>query len=157
MTNGDIRVDDREVIQALARLSWKQMNSAYRKGMKKSLDPILKQTRANLRTSGIRNVSRPYIGKNGKKYKSMIAGVKSTVYIGNTEDSFGKVHIMKEFRLKWFEKGTTVRYTRKGYKRGSIQPKWFFRQAVDQKSREAVDNLDENIRNAILKAWENRK
>lgn len=157
MSSGDIRVDDREVIKALANLSWKQMNKAYKEGMKKSLDPILKQTKANLKSSGIRNVNKPYISrKTGKKYKSMMQGVKSSVYIGNTEDSFGKVHIMKEFRLKWYEKGTTLRKTRKGYDRGSIAPKWFFRTAVSQKSREAIDNLDENIRESIMKAW-NRK
>lgn len=158
MNNGDIRVDDTQVIKALSRLSWKQMNKAYKNGMKKSLDPILKQTKANLRSSGIKNVNKPYISKKtGKKYKSMMQGVKSSVYIGNTEDSFGKVHIMKEFRLKWFEMGTSERQTRKGWKRGSIKPKWFFRQAVDQKGQEAVDNLDENIRDAILKAWDNKK
>lgn len=158
MNNGEIRVDDTQVIKALSRLSWKQMNKAYKNGMKKSLDPILKQTKANLRSSGIKNVNKPYISKKtGKKYKSMMQGVKSSVYIGNTEDSFGKVHIMKEFRLKWFEMGTSERQTRKGWKRGSIKPKWFFRQAVDQKGKEAVDNLDENIRDAILKAWDNKK
>jgi hypothetical protein len=153
MTNGDIRVDDKEVIKALANLSFKQMNSAYRKGMKKSLDPILKQTKANLRSSGIKHVNRAYIGKNGKKYKSMLQGVKSSVYMGDTEDSYGKVHIMGEFRLKWFEKGTTIRRTRKGWDRGSIAPKWFFRNAVNQKGQQAVDNLDENIRESIMKAW----
>lgn len=153
MSNGEIRVDDREVIKALANLSFKKMNKAYRQGMKKSLDPILKQTKANLRASGIRNVNKPYIGKNGKKYKSMLQGVKTSVYIGNTEDSYGKVHIMNEFRLKWFEMGTTIRKTRKGWDRGSIAPKWFFRNAVNQKGKEAVDNLDENIRESILKAW----
>ena len=153
MTNGDIRVDDREVIQALARMSFKQMNKAYRNGMKKALDPILKQTKVNLRTSGIRNVNKPYIGKNGKKYKSMLQGVKTSVYMGDTEDSYGKVHIMGEFRLKWFEKGTNLRQTRKGWDRGSITPKWFFRSAVSQRGKEAVDNLDENIRESILKAF----
>ena len=153
MTNGDIRVDDKEVIKALANLSFKQMNSAYRKGMKKSLEPILKQTKVNLRSSGIKHVNKPYIGKNGKKYKSMLQGVKTSVYIGNTEDSYGKVHIMNEFRLKWFEKGTTIRKTRDGWDRGSIAPKWFFRNAVNQKGQQAVDNLDENIRESIMKAW----
>ena len=153
MNNGDIRVDDREVIQALSRMSFKQMNKAYRNGMKKALDPILKQTKVNLRTSGIRNVNKPYIGKNGKKYKSMLQGVKTSVYMGNTEDSYGKVHIMGEFRLKWFEKGTNLRHTRKGWNRGSITPKWFFRSAVSQMGKEAVDNLDENIRESILKAF----
>ena len=151
-----IKIDDKEVIQALSKLSFKQMNKAYREGMKKALDPILKQTKINLRKSGIKNVNKPYIGKNGKKYPSMIQGVKTSVYIGDTEDSYGKVHIMKEFRLKWFEKGTSIRKTSKGWNRGSIKPKWFFASAVSQRSKEAVSNLDENIRNSIIKAFNNK-
>ena len=154
--NGGIKVDDKDVIRALSNLSFKKMNKAYKDGMKKSLDPILKQTKVNLRASGIRNVNKPYVGKNGKTYKSMMQGVKSSVYIGNTEDSYGKVHIMKEFRLKFFEKGTQIRKTSKGWNRGSISPKWFFRTAVNQRSKEAIDNLDENIRNSIIKAWDNK-
>ena len=151
-----INVDDKEVIQALSRLSFKQMNKAYREGMKKALDPILKQTKINLRNSGIKNVNKPYIGKNGKKYPSMIQGVKTSVYIGDTEDSYGKVHIMKEFRLKWFEKGTQLRKTSKGWNRGSIKPKWFFANAMNQRSREAASTLDENISKSIIKAFNNR-
>ena len=156
--NGEngVKVDDREVIKALSRLSFKQMNKAYKEGMKKALDPILKQTKINLRNSGIRNVSKPYTGKNGKKYPSMIQGVKTSVYIGDTEDSYGKVHIMKEFRLKFFEKGTSIRKTRKGYNRGSIKPKWFFANAVNQMSKQAAESLDENIRNSIIKAFNNK-
>lgn len=156
--NGEngVKVDDREVIKALSKLSFKQMNKAYKEGMKKALDPILKQTKINLRNSGIRNVSKPYTGKNGKKYPSMIQGVKTSVYIGDTEDSYGKVHIMKEFRLKFFEKGTSIRKTRKGYNRGSIKPKWFFANAVSQMSKQAAESLDENIRNSIIKAFNNK-
>lgn len=152
MTNG-IKVDDKEVLKALANLSFKQMNKAYKTGMKKSLDPILKQTKQNLRSSGIKNVNKPYVGKNGKRYISMVQGVKTSVYIGRTEDSYGKVHIMKEFRLKWFEKGTTIRKTSKGWNRGSIAPKWFFASAVRQRQNEAVNTLDENIRDSIIRAW----
>ena len=156
--NGEngVKVDDREVIKALSKLSFKQMNKAYKEGMKKALDPILKQTKINLRNSGIRNVSKPYTGRNGKKYPSMIQGVKTSVYIGDTEDSYGKVHIMKEFRLKFFEKGTSIRKTRKGYNRGSIKPKWFFANAVSQMSKQAAESLDENIRNSIIKAFNNK-
>lgn len=152
MTNG-ITVDDKEVLKALANLSFKQMNKAYKTGMKKSLDPILKQTKQNLRSSGIKNVNKPYVGKNGKRYISMVQGVKTSVYIGKTDDSYGKVHIMKEFRLKWFEKGTTLRKTSKGWNRGSIAPKWFFATAVRQREKESVNTLDENIRDSIMKAW----
>ena len=149
-----IKVDDKQVLQALANLSFKQMNKAYKNGMKKSLDPILKQTKINLRKSGIKNVNKPYVSrKTGKTYPSMLQGVKTSIYVGNTEDSYGKVHIMKEFRLKWFEKGTQLRKTSRGWNRGSIQPKWFFRDAVNQRGNEAIKNLDENIRESILKAW----
>lgn len=157
MTNGGITVDDKEVLKALANLSFRQMNKAYKTGMKKSLDPILKQTKQNLRSSGIKNVNKPYISKkNGRKYISMVQGVKTSVYIGRTEDSYGKVHIMKEFRLKWFEKGTTLRKTSKGWNRGSIAPKWFFANAVRQRQNESVNSLNDNIRDSIMKAW-NRK
>jgi hypothetical protein len=154
MTNAGINVDDKEVLKALSRLSFKQMDKAYRTGMKKSLDPILKQTKLNLRKSDIKNVNKPYISKKtGKRYISMMQGVKTSVYIGNTEDSYGKVHIMKEFRLKWFEKGTSLRKTARGASRGSIQPRWFFRAAVMQRSNESTETLEENIRNSILKAY----
>ena len=83
----------------------------------------------------------------------MLQGVKTSVYIGDTEDSYGKVHIMKEFRLKWFEKGTTLRKTTKGWNRGEIKPKWFFATAVRQRQNEAVNTLDDNIRDSILSAW----
>ena len=149
-----IKVDDKQVLQALANLSFKQMNKAYKNGMKKSLDPILKQTKINLRKSGIKNVNKPYVSrKTGKTYPSMLQGVKTSIYVGNTEDSYGKVHIMKEFRLKWFEKGTQLRKTSRGWNRGSIQPKWFFRDAVNQRGNEAIKTLDENIRESILKVW----
>lgn len=153
MADVGIKVDDKDIIKALSNLSFKQMNKAYRTGMKKSLDPILKQTKVNLRNSGIKNVNKPYIGKNGKRYISMMQGVKTSVYVGKTEDSFGKVHIMKEFRLKWFEKGTSLRKTSKGWNRGEIKPKWFFKDAVMQRSKEAEQSLDENIKQSILKAW----
>lgn len=152
-----IKVDDKQVIQALANLSFKQMNKAYKNGMKKSLDPILKQTKINLRKSGIHNVNKPYVSrKTGKTYPSMLQGVKTSIYVGNTEDSYGKVHIMSEFRLKWFEKGTQLRKTSRGWNRGSIQPKWFFRDAVNQRGNEAIKTLDENIRESILKVWDKK-
>lgn len=158
MADVGIKVDDKQVLDALSRLSFKELNKAYREGMKKSLDPILKQTKSNLKKSGIKGVSKPYISKkNGRKYPSMVQGVKTSIYMGDTEDSYGKVHIMSEFRLKWFEKGTQLRKTDKGWNRGSIQPKWFFASAVMMKRHQAEETLENNIRESILKAWDNKK
>lgn len=157
MTDGKVTVDDREVIVALANLSFKKMNSAYNKAMKKSLEPIVKQTKTNLRQSGIKNVNKPYISKRtGKKYISMQQGVVTSVDTRDEDDAYGKVHIMKEFRLKWFEKGTALRKTVKGSSRGSITPKWFFKSAFMTRGKEAINSLDDNIRESIMKAWERR-
>lgn len=158
MTNSGISVEDKEVMTALYNLSFKKMNKAYKDALTKSLQPILKQTKTNLRTSGIKNVSKKYVGRNGKTYKSMLQGVKTSVYVGNKEDdNYGKVHIMGEFRLKWFEKGTSLRKTSKGWNRGSIGAKWFFRSAFMSKGKEAVDTLDDNIRESIMRAWNKQK
>ena len=151
MNNG-IKIDDKQVMNALGSISVKSMNKAYSQGMKKALDPILKQTKTNLRKSGIRNVSKPYTGKDGRKYKSMIQGIKTSVFM-KSGDGWGKVHIMGEFRLKWFEKGTQLRKTDKGYNRGKINPKWFFKSAFESKSRQAEDTLEDNIKLSIMKAW----
>ena len=151
-----ISVDDKALIGALGKLSYRKVVSIYNNALKKPLQPLLKRARTNLRRTGIKNVNKPYVGKNGKQYFSMLQGIKTSVYVGDTEDSYGKVHIMKEFRLKFFEKGTKLRKTDKGYKRGSIKPKWFFSNAMNQRSREAASSLDENISKSIIKAFNNR-
>lgn len=156
MTNSGITVDDKKVLSALYNLSFKKMNKAYKDALTKSLQPILKQSKINLRKSGIHGVNDKFVSKKtGKTYKSMIQGVKTSVYVGNKDDeSYGKVHIMGEFRLKWFEKGTSLRKTTRKGERGYIKPHWFFRDAVLTKGKIATQTLDENIKESILRAWE---
>lgn len=159
MNNGGITVDDAQVRKALANLDLKSMNRAYKKGLQDALKPLRTQTIRNLRSSGIKNVNRKYVGKGGRTYNSMVGGVKSTIH--NTggrmaEDMYGNVHIMGDFRLKWFEMGTSLRKTRKGGNRGSIRKYSFFEQAVTQTSGQVTDILDEQLKKAIIKAWEKR-
>ena len=156
MTNG-VQIDDRQVMIALGNLDNKKMNKAYKNALLKSVEPIKKQTKLNLRKSGIKNVGKKYIGKYGKVYGSMISGIKSSVDVSSAGNEWAKVHIMGEFRLKWFEKGTALRKTDKGWNRGSISPKWFFRSAVMQKSKESQDMLEDNIKESILRAYNNKK
>ena len=67
----------------------------------------------------------------GKLGKPITQGVKLT-----TEKAYNevKVHIMGDFRLKFFEKGTKERLTKKGASRGSIKPLYFFRTARQNES-----------------------
>lgn len=159
MSNGII-VDDKVVMKALMSLSIKQMNKAYKNGMKEALKPLLNQTRTNLRKSGIQGVSRPYVSKKtGKTYKSMMQGIKSTIHnVGNTQDDmYGNVHIMGEFRLKWFEMGTKLRKPNRGKKQGgAIKPYRFFEKAKKSTAEMIVSSLDNRLKTAILKAWESK-
>lgn len=152
MSDGVI-VDDKKVLEAFGRLSDKQMNKAYRQALKKAIEPISKQAKSNLRKSGIKNVSKKYVGKNGRTYGSMVSGIKTSVDVRNPGEEWSKVHIMGDFRLKWFEKGTQLRKTNKGWNRGSISAKWFFRDAINQKSKECLEQLDDLIKQSILKAY----
>lgn len=152
-----INVDDKSLMIALSNMSFKKMNSVYKKAMKKSLEPLVKQTKQNLRKSGIKNVGKKKMTSTGKLWPSMLSGIKTSINTDdNKGDSYGKVHILGEYRLKFFEKGTKTRKTKKGYNRGSISPRWFFRSAVSEKTRECENILDENIRKSIYDTWQRK-
>jgi hypothetical protein len=65
-----------------------------------------------------------------------------------------KVHIMGDFRLKFFEKGTAQRYY-KGQNRGSIKATHFFKKAQDRSLSNAynqiIQELDKLIKETINK------
>lgn len=80
---------------------------------------------------------------NGKKYgKPMTSGVrmkKNPAYLETM------VHIMGEFKLKWFEKGTKVRKTKSGANRGQIKALNFFKDAKMNES---------DVSSAIVESFE---
>lgn len=147
---------DTELRQILKKMEYKDMQRAYKKALTDSVKPLVNETKKQLRRAGIKNVNKPYIGKNGKTYKSMLQGVKSSIDVRDPEDNYAKVHIMGEFRLKWFEKGTALRKTYSKGNRGRIHAKRFFRNAVDTKGRECRASLEENIKKSIQRVWERR-
>lgn len=147
---------DRELLAILKKMSYKDMQRAYKKALTDSVRPLVNETKKMLRRAGIKNVNKPYIGKNGKHYKSMLQGVKSSIDVRKADDNYAKVHIMGEFRLKWFEKGTSLRRTVKRGSRGRIYPKRFFRTAVENKGEDCRESLEENIKKSIQKVWERK-
>ena len=149
---------DKELISILKKMSYKDMQRVYKKALTDCVRPLVNETKKQLRRSGVKNVNLPYISKKtGKRYKSMLQGIKSSIDVRNADDNYAKVHIMGEFRLKWFEKGTALRrtYNTKG-SRGRIHGKWFFRDAVDKRGKECRNSLEENIKKSIQKVWERK-
>ena len=147
---------DKELIAILKKMSYKDMQRIYKKALTDTVRPLVNETKKMLRRSNIKHVNKPYIGKNGKTYKSMIQGIKSSVDVRNEDDNYAKVHIMGEFRLKWFEKGTAIRRTYKKGSRGRINARRFFRDAVDRVGESCRSSLEENIKKSIQKVWERK-
>lgn len=68
----------------------------------------------------------------------------------NKEATEVKVHILGDFRLKFFEKGTTNRTLKKnGANRGAMRAHYFFKTAKDNKEKEIFSSLDNLISTSI--------
>lgn len=148
---------DRELRDILKKMDYKDMQKVYRKALTDVVKPLVKETKKSLRRSGIKRVDKAYVSrKTGKTYKSMLQGIKSSVDVRKPNDNYAKVHIMGEFRLKWFEKGTLHRQTERKGGRGSIHAHGFFKDAVKAKGEQCRTNLEQSIKISIQKVW-NRK
>lgn len=147
---------DKELIAILRKMSYKDMQRAYKKALTESVKPLVNEVKKALRRSNIKHVNKPYVGKNGRTYKSMLQGVKSSVDVRDAKDNYAKVHILGEFRLKWFEMGTSLRRTSRKGDRGRINPRRFFRDAVNSKGESCRKSLEENIKKSIQIIWDRR-
>ena len=105
---------------------------------------LVRQTKSNLESS-------PFRAKavSNKNPKNMVKGVRMKA--DKTYNTV-KVHIMGDYRLKWFETGTAFRKTKKGQNRGAIKAYGFFAKARQNES--AIMNaiyasLDKALNNEI--------
>ena len=143
--NSTIITDASEVINLFARLKGKEQKKVYKAALKKSGSILVRQTRKNLK----RILGKKATTKNRWKGKTMSSGVKVTTGKSGEE---AKIHIMGDFRLKFFEKGTDIRKTKnKGLNRGSIKGKYFFKAAKSESEQAVFNSLEKNITASINK------
>lgn len=142
-------IDKDTVMGALNRLLDADMRKVWRKALKKSAGILVKETKTKL----VANMGSSATHKSLKYGKSLRQGVKSSVRKDATE---AKVHIMGDFRLKFFEMGTKERYTRKGnIKRGRIKPPLnFFAKAKSAKEGEMYQSMEANLVDELYKVYE---
>lgn len=154
MSNANLQIDSKEVISMLVGLDQKLRNKAYRNGLRYSLNIVKKETIKNLRARVGKGVTR-HKNQNGKTLES---GVKIKVYKDLTG---GNVHILSDYKLRWFENGTEPRYNnqkkttfkllKKKRYTGRMQALHFFKDAYTSKEREVFSTLEKNIASAIQK------
>jgi hypothetical protein len=105
----------------------------------------------------------------GEKASKKINGIAKTVL--DKKEYTAKVHIMRDFRAKFFEMGTKIRYTKgrkitgqvrkgsriynvrtgKGHQVGKMTGQWIFRAAKELTERRIFDNIEKEMTKSILK------
>lgn len=139
-------VDAKQVLQMFAALDSKKQKKAHRTALRKATGILVRETRKNFR-----KVVRKPNSRNRWNGKTFSSGIKSSI---NKEVTEGKVHILGDFRLKFFELGTKTRYKKRTKGRpstGAIKATYFFRKAREAKESEISNSMNNIITQSILK------
>lgn len=149
MSNDNISLEGVEALtEKFASLTGKEQKKAKNTALKKAASIIVKAAKSELSKVTKHNRTPNYW--NGKTLES---GIK----VGKIrEDSDIKVHIMGDFRLKFFQSGTQLRKTRIGANRGAMKRTNFFTNAVDISLPQAEKAIDTEFQASINKIWEKK-
>lgn len=162
-----IDIDDSQVQALFSRLTSREQDKAFKQTLRKAGNILVKATRNQLKRV-VRNSN-----KRSVKYgKSLQSGVKCKLVKENGAN-VAKVHIMGDFRLKFFEKGTTLRRTKghritgyidvrhlrrtgRGGNRGRIRSTYFFDKAKRTSETSIFESMNQMLKESILRAANNR-
>ncbi len=149
----DINTD--EILKKFDSLNLKSQKKAAKQAIRISLNVLIKQAKKNLQKVIKSRITKP-TQKGRFKGLKLSQGIKLNVW---RDGKTGKVNIMKDGRLKWFETGTKSRRTtytnkRKAHSTGQIKPSHFFTNAKKSTEKEIFSNLDQSLMAAIKKTWD---
>ena len=166
MVNDGIQVDASRCFALFRRLDTKNQRKVSRAALRGAANKIKNQAVKNLQVVIGHSVRKTttYTRRNGKTEKRSLAkGIK----VVSRDAETAKVHIMGDYRLKWFEMGTAYRTTkgkrgegkkiplRRASDRGRVfknqgKLKWFDK-AVKAKERDAAKDIEEALIKHIQK------
>lgn len=148
----NVEIQEGQVIRMLDSLDYYQQQNAQKKAFREATRVLVRNAKQQLSQVTLRSNSSATNLKRGwhiKKSKSgQVTANKLSDGIRAVVDSNGeeaKVHIMGDFRLKWFEKGTVVRKTKKNANRGQMKPTYFFKRATLSSEAQINDTLINSI------------
>ena len=150
--NNNIEIDASQVEKMFAELDERKRKNVYRTATKNALNIVKKQALQNLK--GVINPK--MFGRKDKWGNSFRTGIVSRVY---KDGKSGIVHIMKNFKLKFFELGTKERQTTtyrgkplyKNRDTGRIKAYHFFKKAKQSKESEVFESIDSLLSESIKK------
>lgn len=118
-------------------LSFKNQKKVFQSALTKSANILKNKTKKNLNS----------------KNTSLNKGIKHRTKLTSISDMWSLVHIMGDYRLKWKEKGTVNRRTKRGYNRGTVKGTFFFSKAQQETQSQVFNELESRINENILKIW----
>ena len=143
-----------EVYKAFLELNTKEMKKALKTGITKAANSLRQATRKSLKTA------LPQSNVKSPKYNDKMTDAvrRSKIEESKQHEISAKVHIMGTrntgsgtYRTRFFEKGTGLRRTRKGYNRGQLKGLYFFQSANAAFQQEYEKTLNNEIAKAIKK------
>ena len=163
----NFQIDTKELLALFADLNSRQQKQVYRNALRRAANILVKESRNQLKAE----LGKKATSRNWWNGRTLISGIKT---IADKEGKEAKVHIMGDFRLKFFEKGTDPRRTtgknkasvrgktpirrqKKSADRGRIKSTWFFKNAKQGKEQEIFGTLDRLISESIQRVYNKRK
>lgn len=129
--------DYAKLMNALSDLSSLEREAIIAKGIQEGLKMVVQQGKQNLASSGIKVRK----GNLSHSFKVLTRKKDLKGYAGFSRPKGAAAHLL--------DKGTKKRYTKTGANRGTIQPSWFWTNAVKDKSGKAQQELMESVRKSI--------
>lgn len=150
MTNKTVDVSDLNRLEAkLNELDNDVKDKILYSSLVKGGKILLENTKRSLTAKMGSSATRPVRKKDGTGYyKPLIEGVRMG---GDKPYTEVKVHILGHGYLRWFETGTAIRKTSKGYNRGSIAALNFFLNAKQSSFSLMNKTINENVEKQINK------
>lgn len=145
----NISVNDADLQRALSSLDSRNHKIAVRKALIKGANLAKREVKKDLKHT-LNPLRKKSKYKNGQDKADITKGI---VVSGKRNDPFEdgvKLHIMGDYRLKFFEKGTDDRSTKRGYNRGAQRKTPFFKPALDSCEEQVFKTIEREIDTQII-------
>ena len=160
MSNGGTKItcDTEVILSKFGKLDVRSMTKVHKAAFSNANKVLMKEARLQLQgvtaraTTGLtarRKGWAKMASSRRREYGSLERGIRSRV---SANGDRGMVHIMGDFRLKWFEMGTTNRYRSGDVYTGRMTATRFFAKSVSTAERSMTDAFE----NTVVKAVERR-
>lgn len=133
----DVNVSCESVYAMFDELNQKNRQRVFRSAVTKASGRVIRETRKELRKH-VKNTRT----KNKWNGRTLEWGIKRKVH---KKGKGATIHILGDFRLKFFELGTKTRYAKKGYKkpahRGAVTGSHFFQTTLQREEKPVFNEM----------------